>query len=120
MINKPIRRNENLKWLSREHHFALLATWKINQGIKKGIDNDRIKKYTYNLSGDVTTIQSGSIFYYSNGFSGTANPTMAPAGTPLHPDKRVRGHAGGFLPSMASGEATIRHRNFDTTITSYI
>ncbi len=47
MINKPIKRNENLKWLSKEHHFVLLAVWKINQGIRMGIDTGRIKKYIF-------------------------------------------------------------------------
>lgn len=47
MINKPITRNENLKWLTKEHHFGLLATWRINQGIKMHIDTDRIKKYIF-------------------------------------------------------------------------
>ncbi len=47
MINKPISRNENLKLLSKEHHYGLLAAWKINQGIKMGIDTDRIKKYIF-------------------------------------------------------------------------
>ena len=47
MPNKPITRNENLKWLTKEHHFGLLATWKINQGITTRIDTDRIKKYIF-------------------------------------------------------------------------
>ena len=45
MTNPPIKRNTNLIRLSKEHHQGLLATWKINQGIKMGSDNDRIKKY---------------------------------------------------------------------------
>jgi hypothetical protein len=31
---KPIKRNKHLKWLSRDHHFGLLACWKIRQGLK--------------------------------------------------------------------------------------
>ncbi|HEY8689314.1 MAG TPA: hemerythrin domain-containing protein [Chitinophagaceae bacterium] len=41
----PIKRDENIKWLSKEHHFGLLACWKINKGITWGIGIDRIKKY---------------------------------------------------------------------------
>ncbi len=41
----PIKRHENIKWLSKEHHFGLLACWKINKGISLGIEIDRIKKY---------------------------------------------------------------------------
>src|SRR5450432_2722142 len=47
MPNKPITRNENLKWLTKEHHYGLLATWKINQGITMHIDTNRIKKYIF-------------------------------------------------------------------------
>ncbi|MFT7591623.1 MAG: iron-sulfur cluster repair protein YtfE (RIC family) [bacterium] len=43
---KPIKRIEELQPLSREHHFGLLVCWKIKQGIKKGIELERIKKYT--------------------------------------------------------------------------
>ena len=47
MTNTPIKRNINLTWLSKEHHLGLLAIWKINQGIKLGIDTERIKKYIF-------------------------------------------------------------------------
>ncbi len=43
--NKPIKRNEFLAPLSREHHQALLLCWKIKTGFAKGIEVQRIKKY---------------------------------------------------------------------------
>ena len=42
---KPIKRNEFLAPLSREHHQALLLCWKIKTGFSKGIDVKRIKNY---------------------------------------------------------------------------
>lgn len=42
---KPIKRNENLKAISREHHHGLLLSWKIRAGFKKEVDPSRIKKY---------------------------------------------------------------------------
>lgn len=42
---KPIKRNENLKAISREHHHGLLLSWKIRAGFKKEVDPTRIKKY---------------------------------------------------------------------------
>lgn len=41
----PIKRNEALKPLSRDHHHGLLLCWKIRQGIKLNIEPGRIKKY---------------------------------------------------------------------------
>lgn len=41
----PIKRNENLKAISREHHHGLLLSWKIRNGLKKQIDPLRIEKY---------------------------------------------------------------------------
>lgn len=41
----PIKRNEFLKAISREHHHGLLLSWKIRTGFKKQIDPIRIKKY---------------------------------------------------------------------------
>lgn len=40
-----MKRNENLVPLSRDHHFGLLCSWKIQQGIKKNVSYDRIKNY---------------------------------------------------------------------------
>ncbi len=45
MNKKPIKRNENILKLSKEHHFSLLFCWKIRQGLKAGIDSSRIIKY---------------------------------------------------------------------------
>jgi len=42
---KPIKRNENIKQLSREHHFGLLFCWKIRMGLKKDIPLGRIRRY---------------------------------------------------------------------------
>ncbi len=41
----PIKRTEHIAPLSRDHHFGLLFSWKINQGIKRGTDAKRIKSY---------------------------------------------------------------------------
>lgn len=41
----PIKRNENLKAISREHHHGLLLSWKIRNGLKKEVAPERIKKY---------------------------------------------------------------------------
>ncbi|CAI8896694.1 hemerythrin domain-containing protein [Chryseobacterium sp. IT-36CA2] len=40
-----MKRNKNIILLSRDHHFGLLCSWKIRQGLKKEIETDRIKKY---------------------------------------------------------------------------
>tara|TARA_R110002033_G_scaffold108374_1_gene154678 strand:- start:90 stop:542 length:453 start_codon:yes stop_codon:yes gene_type:complete len=42
----PIKRNEFLKSISREHHHGLLICWKIRMGLKKNIEPERIKSYT--------------------------------------------------------------------------
>jgi len=41
----PIKRHTGLQPLSREHHHGLLLCWKIRTGLKKGIEEERIKKY---------------------------------------------------------------------------
>lgn len=41
----PIKRNESLKPVSRDHHHALLLSWKIRAGLKKEIEVERIKNY---------------------------------------------------------------------------
>lgn len=41
----PIKRNEHLQAVSREHHHGLLLCWKIRTGFKKQIDPIRIEKY---------------------------------------------------------------------------
>jgi hemerythrin-like domain-containing protein len=45
MEKKPVRRDEHIVKLSREHHFSLLFCWKIRQGLKHGIATDRIQPY---------------------------------------------------------------------------
>lgn len=42
---KPIKRNKHILQLSKDHHFTLLFSWKIRQGLKYGVDTDRIKEY---------------------------------------------------------------------------
>ena len=43
--DKPIKRSESLKPLSREHHHGLLFCWKIRVGFEKNVDVSRIKNY---------------------------------------------------------------------------
>jgi|SRR5665647_454320 len=45
MKTKPIKRNENIMKLSKEHHFSLLFCWKIRQGLKCETATERIIKY---------------------------------------------------------------------------
>lgn len=45
MKNPPLKRNENLLKLSRDHHAGLLFCWKIRQGVKYHIETDRMIKY---------------------------------------------------------------------------
>ncbi len=52
MNKKPIRRNENIVKLSKEHHFSLLFCWKIRQGIKLEIPAARIIKYVKYFEGN--------------------------------------------------------------------
>ena len=47
MRNKPIKRSEYLKELSRDHHHGLLFCWEIKQGISKKIEIERLRKYVY-------------------------------------------------------------------------
>ena len=42
----PIKRHEALKPLSKDHHHGLLLCWKIREGLKRKVSNERIKKYT--------------------------------------------------------------------------
>ncbi|MEP6684801.1 MAG: hemerythrin domain-containing protein [Parafilimonas sp.] len=43
--NKPIKRSEALKELSKDHHFNLLLTWKIKQGLQLNVELMRIQKF---------------------------------------------------------------------------
>lgn len=45
MENKPIKRNQFIQPISREHHHGLLLCWKIKEGLKRNIELARIKKY---------------------------------------------------------------------------
>lgn len=45
MEKKPIKRNENIVKLSRDHHASLMFCWKIRQGVKQHIATDRMVKY---------------------------------------------------------------------------
>lgn len=45
MVHKPIKRNENLVKLSKDHHVGLLFCWKLRQGVKYHIETDRMIKY---------------------------------------------------------------------------
>lgn len=40
-----MKRNSNIVPLSRDHHFGLLCSWKIRQGLSKNIDPKRISVY---------------------------------------------------------------------------
>jgi hemerythrin-like domain-containing protein len=42
---KPIKRSEELVSLSRDHHDALLLSWKINTGINRSVETVRIVAY---------------------------------------------------------------------------
>lgn len=42
---KPLKRIEELRYLSHDHHHGLLLCWKIKTGFAKGISAERIKKY---------------------------------------------------------------------------
>lgn len=43
--NTPIKRHAALVPLSKDHHFGLLLSWKIRQGIKHQIETERICRY---------------------------------------------------------------------------
>lgn len=46
---KPIKRNPAIVEFSKEHHFVLLLTWKIKEGLKKSIDPERISRYVLHI-----------------------------------------------------------------------
>jgi hypothetical protein len=45
MEQKPIQRNKHIKQLSKDHHYSLLFSWKIKQGIRRGVKIERMNKY---------------------------------------------------------------------------
>ena len=46
MEKKPIKRNENLVPVSREHHATLLFCWKLRTGVKGETEPERMIRYT--------------------------------------------------------------------------
>lgn len=43
--NQPIKRHPSMQQFSRDHHFGLLLSWKIRQGIQKNIALERMRDY---------------------------------------------------------------------------
>jgi iron-sulfur cluster repair protein YtfE (RIC family) len=43
--SSPIKRHQALVSFSKDHHFGLLLVWKIRQGLKKAVSNERISNY---------------------------------------------------------------------------
>lgn len=43
--NKPLKRGKALIRFSQDHHYALLLVWKIKEGIKYNIPDERIAEY---------------------------------------------------------------------------
>lgn len=42
---QPIKRSAHIVMLSKDHHFGLLFSWKIRQGLKRGITLNRLQSY---------------------------------------------------------------------------
>lgn len=49
MSNSPIKRNRSLVVLSKEHHYGLLASWKIRRGFELKIEPQRIAEFIINF-----------------------------------------------------------------------
>jgi len=45
MKTQPIKRSDELKVLSREHHFGLLFAWKVREGLKLNVETSRLNAY---------------------------------------------------------------------------
>lgn len=45
MERKPVKRNENIAKLSRDHHGSLMFCWKLRNGIKHGASTERMANY---------------------------------------------------------------------------
>lgn len=43
--HRPLKRSEQLKSLSREHHSGLLFSWKVKEGVRLGVSAERLKNY---------------------------------------------------------------------------
>lgn len=61
---KPIKREDFLKPLSREHHHGLLFCWKIRSGIRKNIEIKRVVNYANWFYQNYLTPH----FYFENNF----------------------------------------------------
>lgn len=49
MSTSPIKRNKSLVNLSKEHHFGLLASWKIRRGFELKVEPKRMADFVINL-----------------------------------------------------------------------
>ena len=49
MSTNPIKRNKSLVALSKEHHFGLLASWKIRRGFDLKVEPKRMADFVTNL-----------------------------------------------------------------------
>lgn len=49
MSNEPIKRSKSLVVLSKEHHYGLLASWKIRRGFELETDPQRIIAFVVNF-----------------------------------------------------------------------
>lgn len=45
MNPKPLKRHQAIVSFSKDHHFGLLLSWKIRNGLKHGVDEKRISDY---------------------------------------------------------------------------
>ena len=45
MKKAPVKRNENIVKLSKDHHASLMFCWKLRQGIKQHVDEKRMTAY---------------------------------------------------------------------------
>ncbi len=44
-VGQPMKRSAHIVMLSKDHHFGLLFSWKIRQGLKQGVSLNRIQPY---------------------------------------------------------------------------
>ena len=47
MAEKPIKRNEHIAKLSRDHHASLMFCWKLRQGLRYGVSSGRMVPYVH-------------------------------------------------------------------------
>lgn len=55
MERKPVKRSPYIIKLSRDHHASLLFCWKLRQGLKLGIDGERMQPYVAYFAKDHMT-----------------------------------------------------------------